>query len=199
MAGRLQRSTGLDAEVLPHPPQELDYRCERYDPFVLSVGRLDSLKRLDLLLEAAAIEPRLQVVVAGDGPDRERLERLSAELGLSDRVRFVGRVDEATLTELYATCRAVYYAPIDEDFGMVPLEAYRSSKPVVTATDSGGPLDFVLRGRDWLGDRAQRCGAGSRAAARRSGARRPHGATARPVSRPPSRSRGTPRSRGSLG
>ena len=70
VAGRLQRSTGLEAEVLPHPPQELDYRCDRYDPFVLSVGRLDPLKRIDLLLEAAAIEPRLRVVVAGDGPDR---------------------------------------------------------------------------------------------------------------------------------
>jgi glycosyltransferase involved in cell wall biosynthesis len=40
----------------------------------------------------------------------------------------------------------VYYAPVDEDFGMVPLEAYRSGKAVVTATDSGGPLDFVRAG-----------------------------------------------------
>ncbi len=144
VAGRLQRSTGLEAEVLPHPPQELAYRCDRYDPFVLSVGRLDPLKRIDLLLEAAALEPRLRVVVAGDGPDRERLEGLGGALG--DRVRFTGRVDEAELADLYATCRAVYYAPIDEDFGMVPLEAYRSSKPVVTATDSGGPLDYVRAG-----------------------------------------------------
>ena len=61
-------------------------------------------------------------------------------------MRFTGRVDETELADLYATCRAVYYAPIDEDFGMVPLEAYRSSKPVVTATDSGGPLDYVRAG-----------------------------------------------------
>ena len=57
VAGRLHRSTGLEAEVLPHPPQELPFRCDRYDPFVLSVGRLDRLKRVDLLLEAAALEP----------------------------------------------------------------------------------------------------------------------------------------------
>ena len=182
---RLQRSTGLEAEVLPHPPQELDYRCDRYDPFVLSVGRLDSLKRVDLLLEAAALEPRLQVVVAGDGPDRERLELLGAELGLGDRVRFAGRVDEAALAELYATCRAVYYAPIDEDFGMVPLEAYRSSKPVVTATDSGGPLDFVVAGETGLGDRARCRGAGRRV--RRGDRQRGDGAALR---------RGRPSARG---
>jgi glycosyltransferase involved in cell wall biosynthesis len=40
----------------------------------------------------------------------------------------------------------VFYGPFDEDFGMVPLEAYRASKPVVTTTDAGGPLDFVIPG-----------------------------------------------------
>jgi glycosyltransferase involved in cell wall biosynthesis len=146
VAGRLKRSTGIDAEVLPHPPQELDFRCDGYGSFVLSVGRLDPLKRVDLLLHAAALEPRLEAVVAGDGPDRARLEALSGELGLDGRVRFAGRVSEAELTDLYAACRAVYYAPVDEDFGMVPIEAYRSGKPVVTTTDAGGPLDFVRPG-----------------------------------------------------
>ena len=61
-------------------------------------------------------------------------------------MRFAGRVDEDELAALYATCRAVYYAPLDEDFGMVPLEAFRAAKPVVTATDAGGPLDFVRDG-----------------------------------------------------
>jgi glycosyltransferase involved in cell wall biosynthesis len=147
VAARLRQSTGLEAEVMPHPPQELPYRCDRYEPFVLSVGRLDAIKRVDLLLEAAALTPSVRIVVAGEGPDRARLEGLGASRGLADRVSFVGRVDEQTLADLYATCRAVYYAPVDEDFGMVPLEAFRSGKPVITASDSGGPLDFVLPGR----------------------------------------------------
>ena len=147
VAGRLLRSTGFEAEVLPHPPQELEFRCDRYDPFVLSVGRLDPLKRLELLLEAASLEPRLEVVIAGDGPDRGRLEQLSAGLGLEGRVRFAGRIGDVELTDLYATCRAVYYAPVDEDFGMVPLEAFRSHKPILTTSDSGGPLDVVVDGR----------------------------------------------------
>ena len=53
VADRLARSTGLAAEVLPHPPQQLDYRCDEYGDFVLSVSRLDRAKRIDLLLEAA--------------------------------------------------------------------------------------------------------------------------------------------------
>jgi glycosyltransferase involved in cell wall biosynthesis len=143
VADRLRQSTGLEAQVLPHPPQDLAFRCDSYQPFVLSVGRLDRRKRIDLLLEAATHEPELDLVIVGEGPDRERLEELSANRGLNGRVRFVGNVSEARLAELYATCRVVYYAPIDEDFGMVPFEAFRSGKPVVTTTDSGGPLDIV--------------------------------------------------------
>jgi len=137
VADRLQRSTGLDAEVLPHPPQELAYRTDAYEPFVFSVGRLDRAKRIDLLLEAAA-KQGIDVVVSGEGPDRERLERLG-----NGHVRFTGRVSEAELADLYARCRAVFYAPVDEDFGMVPFEAFLAEKPVVTTTDAGGPLDVV--------------------------------------------------------
>ena len=83
-------------------------------------------------------------MVVGDGPDRGRLEQLAA--GLDGRVEFVGRVDDERLADLYARCLAVYYAPIDEDFGMVPYEAFLSAKPVVTAADSGGPLEVVTDG-----------------------------------------------------
>src|SRR5581483_527283 len=80
-------------------------------------------------------------VVAGEGPDRERLERLAAEV--NGRIEFTGRVDDRRLADLYARCLAVYYAPVDEDFGMVPYEAFLSEKPVVTTTDAGGPLEIV--------------------------------------------------------
>jgi glycosyltransferase involved in cell wall biosynthesis len=143
VAGRLARSTGLTAEVLPHPPQELDYRCDAFEGFVLSASRLDRAKRIDLLLEAAALEPGLEVVVTGDGPDRERLATLAGRLGLDGRVRFEGRVSPERLAELYARCGSVYYAPVDEDFGMGPYEAFLAGKPVITASDAGGPLDVV--------------------------------------------------------
>jgi glycosyltransferase involved in cell wall biosynthesis len=150
VADRLQHSTGIEAEVMPHPPQELPYRTESYDDFVLSVGRLDRAKRHELLLDALAADGSLRCVIVGDGPDRERLEELARRLGLDGRARFTGRVGDEELAELYGRCLAVYYAPVDEDFGMVPYEAFLSEKPVVTTTDAGGPLEVVADRRTGL-------------------------------------------------
>jgi glycosyltransferase involved in cell wall biosynthesis len=150
VAERLERFTGFRAEVLPHPPQELAYRCDGYGDFLLSVNRLDRAKRIDLLLEAAALDPSLEVVIVGEGPDRKRLEAIADARGLDGRARFSGRVSGLELAELYGRCLAVYYAPIDEDFGMVPYEAFLSEKPVLTTTDSGGPLEIVADGRTGL-------------------------------------------------
>jgi glycosyltransferase involved in cell wall biosynthesis len=142
VAARLQDSVGLDAEVLAPPPAPLAFRCDEYGDFILSVNRLDRAKRIDLLIEAAAQVPDVRVVIAGDGPDRERLEGLA-----NGRVEFVGRVSDDELTDLYARCRAVYYAPVNEDYGLVPYEAFLSDKPVITTTDAGGPLDIVHDGK----------------------------------------------------
>jgi glycosyltransferase involved in cell wall biosynthesis len=125
VADRLRRFNGIEAAVLPHPPQALPYRTAPSEGFVLSVNRLDRAKRIDLLVEAARREPSLRLVIVGEGPDRERLEGLAQ--GLDGRVRFTGRI-------------------VDEDFGMVPYEAFLSEKPVLTTHDAGGPLEIVRDG-----------------------------------------------------
>jgi glycosyltransferase involved in cell wall biosynthesis len=145
VADRLKRFNDVDAEVLPHPPQALPYRSGESEGYVLSVGRLDRAKRNDLLVEAAKRDPSLRIVITGEGPDRDRLEQLAS--GLNGQVEFTGRVDDERLADLYARSLAVYYAPIDEDFGMVPYEAFLSGKPVVTTTDAGGPLEVVHDGK----------------------------------------------------
>ena len=90
VADRVKRNTGLDAEVILPPPQQLDFRCDSYDDFVLSVNRLDRAKRIDLALEAAAADGSMRLVIAGDGPDRERLDELAKKKGLNGRVTFAG-------------------------------------------------------------------------------------------------------------
>lgn len=115
--------------------------------FLLSVARLDAAKRLDLVFRAlAACKERVELRLIPDGPERERLERLAATLGITDRVRFLGRLPDAEVVNLYRTCRAVVYVPVDEDYGYAAVEALMAGKPVLTTSDSGGVLEFVQDG-----------------------------------------------------
>lgn len=147
-ASRLERFNGLRAESLYHPPPLADrLRPGDYGDYVLSVGRLETVKRIDLALRAMRFaDAPLRLVIVGNGTQRENLERLAATEGVSDRVDFLGQVDDTQLIELYADTLGVVYAPFDEDYGYVTLEAFLARKPVVTATDSGGTLEFVQNG-----------------------------------------------------
>jgi glycosyltransferase involved in cell wall biosynthesis len=142
---RLVRFGGIRSEVLYPPAPERPYRTDRYGDFVLAVSRLHPLKRIGLLVEAAArMEDRsLRFKIAGRGDEEEAVRRRIAELGLGGRVELLGEVSEDDLVDLYARCRGVYFAPWNEDYGFVTLEAFRSAKPVVTAHDSGGPAELV--------------------------------------------------------
>ncbi|MFN8474681.1 MAG: glycosyltransferase family 4 protein [Anaerolineae bacterium] len=147
-ANRVRRFNGLDAKPLYHPPQYVGrYRCDGYGDFVFTVSRQERLKRVDLLIRGLAqTRTKVRAVIAGTGPLLEAHRALAAELGVADRVEFVGFVDERRLLQLYAEALAVYYAPYDEDYGYVTLEGFLSQKAVVTARDSGGTLEFVRDG-----------------------------------------------------
>lgn len=147
-ANRVRKYNGLDAEALYHPPRLASRLFSRsYGDYVLSVGRIESVKRVDLLVRAmASVDRPVRLVVAGDGTQRANVERLAHECGVSDRVSFLGSIDDEQLLELYADALAVLYPPFDEDFGYVTLEAFLARKPVVTATDAGGPNEFVVDG-----------------------------------------------------
>jgi glycosyltransferase involved in cell wall biosynthesis len=144
-AARLERYNGLAGEPLYHPPPIAgSLREGPYGDYVLAVSRLEPVKRVELAIRAmAAASPPVRLVVVGDGSARGALERLAAESGVADRVEFRGAVWGEPLAALYAGALAVIYAPYDEDYGYVTLEAFLSGKPVVTAADSGGPLEFV--------------------------------------------------------
>ena len=151
VAARLLRFNGIRSEPLYHPPPLVGrYRGGALGDTVLWVGRLDAWKRPGLLLEALPHAPDARAVFVGQGPERERLERRAQELGVAERVRWIGRADDETLLSLYADARIVAVTAAGEDLGYVPLEAFLSGKPVLTTEDAGGPLEFVRNGETGL-------------------------------------------------
>ncbi|NOR15717.1 MAG: glycosyltransferase [Candidatus Aminicenantes bacterium] len=151
-AARLKKYNDLDAVPLYHPPRLVGrYQNLGYEDTILSVGRLDKLKRIDLLLKALPyIDTRIRCKIAGSGPEGGALQALAQDLGIADRVDFLGYVPDDDLLQLYGLCSAVFFAPQDEDFGYITLEAYLSQKPVITGFDSGGPLEFVVHGKNGI-------------------------------------------------
>lgn len=135
---RIRRHYGRSAEVI-FPPVDVErfpLREAAPDDFFLLVGGFVPYKREDLALDAFA-ELGLPLVVAGDGPSRAALQARAAP-----GVRFLGRVSDEELADLYRRCRALIY-PQDEDFGIVPVEAQASGAPVV-ALGRGGASETVV-------------------------------------------------------
>ncbi|MFQ5743671.1 MAG: glycosyltransferase family 4 protein [Acidobacteriota bacterium] len=145
---RLWQYSGFKAQTLYPPPKLYDaLRSGPYDDYLLYIGRLDPLKRIDLTLRALrATESPVRLLIAGRGPHRAELERLATDLGLSDRVQFLGYVSDDDVVGLYAGCFAVILTPLDEDYGFTTLESFLAGKPVVTTSDAGGVLEFVEDG-----------------------------------------------------
>lgn len=148
VAQRLESWNELSADVL-YPPPAMD-EClhhEIYGDYILSVSRLDELKRVDLLIRAMGLakSPVLCRII-GRGRERDHLEQLTQHVGATGRVVFMGFVPDKDVLDAYANALAVYYAPVDEDYGLCTIEAMKSSKAVLTAKDSGGVLEFVQDG-----------------------------------------------------
>lgn len=145
---RLRRFGGIRSDVLYPPPPERPYHVRSYGDYIFAVSRLHPLKRLSLLVEAVALmrDHSLAFKIAGEGEEEPLLRERVKELGLEGRVELLGAVSDEELVRHYAACRAVYFAPWNEDYGFVTLEGFRSAKAVVTAVDSGGPAELVQDG-----------------------------------------------------
>ncbi len=118
---------------------------------VLSVARLVPRKGVDTMIAALARLPRVQYRVVGSGPDEARLRRLAAAKGVTQRVTFLGRVDDERLADEYQGC-ALFALPARrtadgqlEGYGLVYFEAAAWGRPVV-AGRSGGEIDAVVDG-----------------------------------------------------
>jgi glycosyltransferase involved in cell wall biosynthesis len=152
---RLHRFLGIASDPLYHrsPISEtlLESEPRPLGEEVIFPSRLEPLKRQSLAVEAMRhVRTPVRMVLVGAGPGaaaiRERIDRLS----LGHRVRMETAVTDQRLLELYERCLAAYYGPYDEDYGYVTLEAMAAGRPVVTTSDSGGPLELVLDGETGL-------------------------------------------------
>ena len=152
---RVKRYLGMSASALP-PPLPLGDRYQRGTPgsYILSVGRICSIKRVDMMIKAMTrVDNKLSLKIVGLPDQESHEEYLHNEIDkhhLWERIEFLGRVDDESLIELYSNAFAVYYAPYDEDYGFVTLEAIASGVPVITCTDSGGVLAYVEDGHNGL-------------------------------------------------
>ena len=145
VAARLRQYNGLDSVPLYHPPhQPTRFRCAAAERYIFFPSRLETLKRQDVLIEAARlVKAPIGFLLAGTGGQQARYQRLIDQHGLAHKVRLLGHVTEAEKRTYYAHALAVFYGPFDEDYGYVTLEAMLAAKPVITCSDSGGPLELV--------------------------------------------------------
>lgn len=186
-ANEIQSLVAVPVEVIPYTvalPSSPAAHPEGDRFRVLFVGRLVERKGVDVLLRALASLrdlPQAEGVIVGDGPERQRLQALSHELGLDGRVTFTGRIPDDELRRQYAIA-SVFVLPaiVDvrgdtEGLGVVLLEAMNSRIPVI-ASDAGGIVDIVEHERSGLlvpaGDADALASAMRRLATDRSFARR---------------------------
>ena len=141
---RIQSTYGRSSAII-HPPVDTSLfggaragSANMAEPYYLIVSRLVAYRGLDDAVRAFNKLDQ-QLVIAGEGPDRARLEAIAGP-----KIRFLGRVSERDLPGLFAGCRA-YVLPGEEDFGIAPVQAQAAGRPVV-ALAAGGALDTVVDG-----------------------------------------------------
>lgn len=136
---RLRDYFDIESEVL-YPPVDTDaMEWTGDDGSFVSMARLEPLKRIDRIVQAFMEMPDHRLVVLSGGSQFEKLRELS---GAANNIEFVGWTSNAKYQSLVGSCKACLYIPVNEDFGMAPVEALASGKPVI-AVASGGCLETI--------------------------------------------------------
>src|SRR5436309_841881 len=140
VAERIRRLYGRGSDVVypPVSPKEGRQAPAKRSDFLLSLGRLVGYKRVDLAIRAAETMG-MDLLIAGDGPDRRRLERIAGP-----HTKFLGEVSEQDAARLLSTCKAFVFCG-EEDFGIALLEANAHGAPVVYLR-RGGPAETMRPG-----------------------------------------------------
>ncbi|MBL4681062.1 MAG: glycosyltransferase [Pseudomonadales bacterium] len=137
---RLKKYIGCDSVVV-YPPVDIEKQSfKTQGDYYLSTSRVESFKRVALIVEAFVKMPDKKLIVASGGSDLESLKKLASE---AKNITFTGWLEEVDLIDLISNCLATIYIPKDEDFGMSPVESMAAGKPVIGVSE-GGMLETIL-------------------------------------------------------
>ncbi len=139
---RIKKALDVDATVVYPPCDTNRFKSHGEGGYYLSLARHDSLKRVDVIINAFKQMPDKELVVASGGAETEHLKQ--AANGCNN-IHFTGWLGESELLKLLGNCLATIYIPQDEDFGMSPVESMSAGKPVF-CSDHGGLLESVIDG-----------------------------------------------------
>lgn len=143
---RIQRYYLREAEVVYPPVDTREYSLIEYGDFWLSVNRLYPEKRIDLQIDAFSRMPDQNLVIVGGfsiGDHAAPYAQLIRErVDQADNITLLGQIPDEQLNDLYSRCRGLICTAMDEDFGITPLEAMASGKPVIAVAE-GGFLETV--------------------------------------------------------
>jgi glycosyltransferase involved in cell wall biosynthesis len=137
---RIKKYLHKDSIVI-HPPSDTEsFHWLGQEDYYFSFARLDSLKRIDVIVKAFTQMPDKRLVIASTGPEMRRLQQLADG---HKNITFTGPVDDPQLKDLLGKSIASIYIPRDEDFGMSPVESLAAGKPVLGVAE-GGVLETIV-------------------------------------------------------
>jgi glycosyltransferase involved in cell wall biosynthesis len=144
---RIKKYLDRSSKVI-YPPVDVSvFGFEKYGDFWLSVNRLYPEKRVELQIEAFRRLPEERLLIAGGYAEADHALPYASRVlnNLPNNVELLGSVAEDELIRFYARCKGFITTSIDEDFGMAPVEAMASGKPVIGMRE-GGCLETLVHG-----------------------------------------------------
>jgi glycosyltransferase involved in cell wall biosynthesis len=136
---RINKYFHRNAEVIYPPVETAKFTSKEYGDFWLSVNRLYPEKRVELQIDAFREMPEEKLIIVGGYSEGDHAKSYAKNVinNLPDNVKVVGEVSEVELLDLYSHCKGLICTAMDEDFGMTPVEAMASGKPVVAVNEGG--------------------------------------------------------------
>lgn len=148
---RIRKAYDRSCTVINPPVDASRFRFKEYGNFWLSVNRIYPEKRLELQFDVFKSLPEQKLIIVGGYAQGDHAADYYQELikDIPENVEMRGMISEEELIDLYARCKGLICTAVDEDFGLTPLEAMASGKPVV-AVNEGGFKETVVQGKTGL-------------------------------------------------